>query len=262
MARQIEEMAAPKRRVFLSTEWRDLVMLNYQVQPELLAPYVPRGTELDSFDGQTYMSLVGLRFSQTKMFGSLGVPFHMDFEEVNLRFYVRRGAGEEDRRGVVFIREIVPLHAVALVARFVYGENYLRLPMRHSVADGNNSVSIEYQWRWRGRWQAEWNRLYADADGSAIRPAEGSIEQFITEHYWGYARQRDGRCIEYRVSHEPWRVSPASLAGFKGDPDRLYGTDLGRILKRPPDSAFIAEGSPVLIFRGQPIDPAPAYSGS
>ncbi|MGH9684569.1 MAG: YqjF family protein [Candidatus Acidiferrales bacterium] len=251
MSNQSEEKADAKRRVFLSTEWRDLVLLNYEVQPDLLAPYLPQGVELDSCDGKTYISLVGLRFAQTKMLGRLAVPFHTDFEEVNLRFYVRRRSDQEMRRGVVFIREIVPLHAVAQIARTVYGENYLRLPMRHSTSNGNSPISIEYQWLF----QTQWNRLYADADCQPSLPAEGSIEQFITEHYWGYARQREGRCVEYHVSHAPWRVCSASLAGFKGDPDRLYGPNLGHILKRPPDSAFVADGSPVLIFRGSQISP-------
>ena len=251
MSNQSKKGLAPEPRIFLSTEWRDLVLLNYEVPPDLLTPYVPPGVELDSWDGRTYASLVGLRFAQTKLFGQLAVPFHTDFDEVNLRFYVRRRSDEELRRGVVFIREIVPLHAVAQIARMVYGESYLRLPMRHSISNGNSPISIEYQWRLH----SQWNRLYADADCQPSLPAEGSIERFITEHYWGYARQRDGRCVEYHVSHAPWRVCTASFAGFKGDADRLYGPNLGHILKRPPDSAFVADGSPVLIFRSSQIGP-------
>ena len=135
-------------RVFLWAEWRDLVMLNYEVDPGLLRDYVPRGTELDSFRGGTLVSLVGFRFLRTKLFGVLPLPFHSNFDEVNLRFYVRRRASDgDDRRGVVFIREIVPKRAVAMLARLAYGENYSCYPMRHRVTSDGASKSAEYEWR-------------------------------------------------------------------------------------------------------------------
>src|SRR5258708_33955012 len=100
----IETMQTSRPKpVFLSAEWRDLVMLNYAVDPALLHQYVPSGTALDSFEGKIYVSLVGFRFCRTKMFGAISVPFHANFLEVNLRFYVRRREGSGDRRGVVFI---------------------------------------------------------------------------------------------------------------------------------------------------------------
>jgi hypothetical protein len=109
-------------RMFLSTEWRDLLMLNYEIDPALLQPFLPRGTELDSFEGETYVSLVGLRFARTKLFGSISVPFHSNFDEVNLRIYVRRREGSETRRGVMFIREIVSLPAVTFLAPGIRGK--------------------------------------------------------------------------------------------------------------------------------------------
>src|SRR5271169_3311573 len=123
----------PSRTVFLTAEWRDLVMLNYEVDPHLLEKQVPCGAVLDSFLGKTYVSLVGFRFFRTKLFGRLLVPFHSNFDEVNLRFYVRHIEGGETRRGVVFIAEIVPRQAVATVARLAYGENYICLPMKRQV---------------------------------------------------------------------------------------------------------------------------------
>src|SRR5262249_61320330 len=120
-------------RPFLTAEWRMLAMLNYVVDPAMVADLVPRGTELDSFGGQTYISLVGFRFERTRVRG-LWIPFHSDFDEVNLRFYVRRTAGGEVRRGVVFVREVVPRRAIAAVANAVYHEHYAALPMRHRIA--------------------------------------------------------------------------------------------------------------------------------
>lgn len=240
---------SPTQGIFLSAEWRDLVMLNYVVDPSLLRAHVPPGTVLDSFEGRTYVSLVGFRFLHTRLRGLLPVPFHANFDEVNLRFYVRRKQEDEDRRGVVFIAEIVPKWAVAKVARLVYGENYTCLPMRHHVDMETPHTRVEYQWQLNGNWC----KLRAEARGTPAHPAEGSVEQFITEHYWGYAAQRGGGCMEYHVAHPPWRVWAATAADFEGEASALYGPELAAILQRRPDSAFIADGSPVIVYTGKGI---------
>ena len=236
-------------RVFLSAEWRDLVMVNYEVDAKLLHDYVPPGTVLDSFDGKTYVSLVGFQFRRTRLFGALPVPFHRDFDEVNLRFYVRHKEGNEDRRGVVFIAEIVPKWAIAKVARIVYGENYIRLPMKHRVDTTGATVTAEYEWKRSGAW----SKIYVHASGPSAPAADGSLEQFITEHYWGYSKQRNGSSLEYRVTHVPWNVWRSTAAGFEGDATGIYGVELGRVLQRRPDSAFIADGSPVSVLTGRKI---------
>jgi uncharacterized protein len=238
-----------KERVFLSAEWRDLVLLNYEIDPGLVAQYVPRGTGLDSFQGRVFVSLVGFRFLRTKLLGFTPLPFHTNFDEVNLRFYVKRHENGEDRRGVVFIRETVPRFAVAQLARLAYGENYACHPMRHTIPTDGANIAAEYQWRIGSQWCS----LRAEASGAPACAQEGSVEQFITEHYWGYSAQRNGGCVEYRVSHEPWRVWHSATASFEGDAESLYGRELGRVLLRPPDSAFIADGSPVLVFTGRQI---------
>jgi uncharacterized protein YqjF (DUF2071 family) len=238
-----------KKQVFLSAEWRDLVMLNYEVDGKLLNDYVPPGTVLDSFDGRTYISLVGFQFRHTKLFGSLRIPFHVDFDEVNLRFYVRRKEGNEDRRGVVFIAEIVPKWAVAQVARLAYGENYMCLPMKHCVNANGASKTAEYAWQFNGAWC----KLHAHASVAPAPAEEGSLEQFISEHYWGYSSQGNGHSLEYHVSHTPWNVWTSTGAGFEGDASGLYGLELGKVLQRRPDSAFIADGSPVIVFAGNKI---------
>ena len=229
-------------RVFLSAEWRNLVMLNYRVDPAILKKFVPRGTELDSFQGATYVSIVGFQFLHTRIFGVVPIPFHVNFDEVNLRFYVRRREGSEVRRGVVFVKEMMPRRAIAQVARWSYGEKYFACPMRHTISR-TEFPSAEYEWKFRGEWCA----VSAAASSAAFLPAAGSLEQFITEHYWGYSTKRDGRYAEYRVSHVPWRVWTASQAHFKGDGDALYGAGFGDYLSRPPNSAFIAEGSEIQV---------------
>lgn len=224
--------------MFLSAEWRDLVMLNYQVSPDLLTGYLPRGTELDFFNGVTFVSLVGFCFLGTRIFGSCAVPFHSSFDEVNLRFYVRRRFGSEWRRGVVFVREIVPRRLIALIARLAYSENYIYCPMRHRISCEVGRKIAEYGWRFNGRW----SRLSATVEGLPSYPLKGSLEEFITEHYWGYSAASSSRSVEYRVSHAPWRVWGSESARFEGDGIEIYGNRLGQIVNGIPDSALIAEG--------------------
>jgi uncharacterized protein len=245
---ELTQMCHP-RTVFLTAEWRDLVMLNYEVDPRLLDKYVPRGTVLDSFLGRTYVSLVGFRFCRTKLFGSFAVPLHSNFEEVNLRFYVRRKEGNENRRGVVFIAEIVPKRAVAMLAHLLYRENYICLPMKHHVDADGSKKAVKYQWQVKN----QWCQLTAQAMGAPGLPREGSLEQFITEHYWGYSNQPGGRSSEYHVSHVPWRVWLSTTSGFEGEAAGLYGFELGQILQGRPSSSFIADGSPVAVFKGRKL---------
>lgn len=224
-------------------------MLNYEVDPALLHQYVPRGVELDVFDGRTFLSLVGFRFLHTKLLGVLAVPFHTNFDEVNLRLYVRRREGQENRRGVVFVRELVPRLAIACLARLAYGEKYDSCPMRHQITRTETAISAAYEWRFGG----QRFRLDAQASGTPDYVAENGLDNFITEHYWGYSARADGTSIEYRVSHERWRIWTAAKSGFDGDAADLYGSDLAEILRRPPDSAFIAEGSAVVVHNGRRI---------
>lgn len=231
--------------VFLTAEWRSLVMINYAVDPDLLARHLPRGVELDLWQGEALVSLVGFRFLRTRVLG-FAIPFHQDFEEVNLRFYVRRRVGEGWQRGVVFIREIVPKYMIALVARVAYNEPYIGLRMRHRIPPPGQGGTFEFGWHFRKIWCV----LGAETTGEPVPLAAGSPEEFIFEHYWGYTRQRDGGTTEYQVEHARWRVWQTSRAWATGELGALYGAEFGEALLQPPRSSFVAEGSPVLVRRG------------
>ena len=237
---------------FLTAEWRFLAMLNYEVEPQALRSYLPYGTELDTWQGRTYVSLVGFLFLDTRLLG-LPLPFHRNFEEINLRFYVRRKVADGWRRGVVFVKEIVPRWAIATVARVVYNENYVARPMRHSLQRDDNEPyalrpdsQLEYSWREAGQWQS----LRVTIAGAAAPLVPGSEAEFITEHYWGYAAQRDGGGVEYQVEHPPWLVWQASAATFECDVARVYGARFVEPLQTSPASAFVAAGSPITVRRG------------
>jgi uncharacterized protein YqjF (DUF2071 family) len=218
-------------------------MLNYSVDPRLIAPLVPPATELDFENGETYLSIVGFLFLETRLLG-VPIPLHRDFEEVNLRFYVRRKSADTWRRGVVFIRELVPRRAVALVARACYGENYVALPMKHQIEHVGLNLKVEYSWR-RG---SEWESITMNATGDPQTIPAGSHAEFITEHYWGYTSLRNG-CGEYRVEHPRWKIWNADAFEFNADASALYGEQFVETLSGPPRSAFIADGSPITVER-------------
>ncbi len=195
------------------------------------------------------MSIVGFVFNDTRVSG-FRIPFHVNFEEVNLRFYVRRRTRDEVRRGVVFIKEIVPKTAIALVARLAYNENYVAMTMKHRHAlwkgRSGQGIEVEYSWRSRGRW----NNLGLKAAGEPEMIAPGSEQEFIAEHYWGYSVQRDGGTVEYRVEHPRWRAWRAGECWFDCDIEGIYGPEFRDSLTATPCSAFLAEGSEVTVFKG------------
>ncbi len=236
-------------RAFLTAQWRHLLMINYAVDPALLRPRVPRGVELDSWLGITYLSLVGFLFQDVKVMG-LSVPFHRDFEEVNLRFYVRRRGPEGWRRGVVFIKEIVPRALIATVARVCYNEPYQAMPMRHQIDLENGALRrgglVGFYWFEHKRL----NLMSARLGGSPSLPEAGSVEEFITEHYWGYTAQRNGGCKQYQVEHPRWPVWPAGDPVVDCDTALIYGPEFEQPLSEAPLSVFVAEGSAVSVGRG------------
>jgi uncharacterized protein YqjF (DUF2071 family) len=241
-----------KSSPFLTAEWRNLILLNYHIEPALLQPLVPPGTELDLWNDQVYISLVGFMFLHTRVAG-LAIPFHTDFEEVNLRFYVRRKTGMNWQRGVVFVKEIVPRFSIAAVADLIYGEKYSSLPMRHTLKAAGQTLcehdQVEYSWKLHGKW----NHLGVQITDSPQYALPGSEQEFITEHYWGYTAQHTGATMEYRVEHPSWRLWPVSETFLDCDASLLYGPRFANSLVGKPASAFLAEGSYVAVYPGSPL---------
>jgi hypothetical protein len=269
---------------FLTANWRYLAMLNFVVDPALVAPLVPPGTELDFENDETFVSVVGFLFLDTRLLG-LPVPLHRDFEEVNLRFYVRKKSADTWRRGVVFVRELVPRRAIALVARAFYGERYLALPMKHQIEHvaesafggqllqnqrrpdrkitnrrswatqpigsigclpGAKRVDLTLNVAYSWRRGRKWESLKMSANGEPQTIPAGSHAEFITEHYWGYTCAGAG-CSEYRVEHPRWKIWNAETFEFRADVATLYGKQFAKALTSAPRSAFIADGSPITI---------------
>jgi uncharacterized protein YqjF (DUF2071 family) len=230
-------------------KWRYLAMINFEVDPSVLRSHVPRGTTLDERDGRHFVSLVAFLFLDTHL---LTVPafFHQNFEEVNLRFYVRRMIGRESRQGVVFIREMVPLPLVAAVAKLTYNEPYRTVPMEHTIVDTDGELqSVEYLFGApRDRC-----RVTVHVDGVPRDIDRGSEEEFLSHRGWGYTRQRDGGTIEYAVDHPRWRVWPGAQHELEGPLEEFYEQPFASILRGPCVSAFVADGSAVSVHMPERI---------
>lgn len=233
-------------KTFLQAEWRKLAMANYVVDPKLLQPYLPGKTEVDLWNNNCYVSLVGFMFLNTKVIG-FKVPFHTDFEEVNLRFYVRFKENEVWKRGVVFIKEIVPKPALTFVANTVYGENYETMPMAHSWILEADEQIIEYKWRKRDRCHSFKVRTGIEL----LEISEGSEEEFITEHYWGYTKIKNNKTSEYGVEHPRWNIYRTLDYNIDVDFGNVYGENFSFLNNINPHSVFLAEGSLIEVKSGR-----------
>lgn len=227
---------------FLKAEWRKLAIANYVIDKNILMPYVPAGTELDLWEGKCYISLVGFMFKNTRLLG-IKIPFHVDFEEVNLRFYVKRFENGAWKRGVVFIKEIVPRPALTFVANTVYKENYETMPMEHEWIEQQAYRTVSYKWK-KGK---QWHAIKVQASLEKLEIAPQSETEFITEHYWGYAKVNPQKSNEYEVKHPRWDVYQVADYQIDVDFEMVYGNSFSFLNTMEPTSVMLAEGSEITV---------------
>ena len=227
---------------FLTAEWNDLAMINYEIEPKILEKHIPKGTELDLWNGKCYISLIGFMFENVKVLG-LKIPFYVNFEEVNLRFYVKRLEDGIWKRGVVFVKEIVPKHAITIVANTLYNEHYETLKMKHSRTENDTSKSFRYEWKKDNKW----NSIAMTTHKTAIPIERKSATEFITEHYFGYTNYNKEKSIEYAVTHPRWQQLVVTDYAIDVDFENIYGNDFMFLQDLIPTSAFLAIGSKITI---------------
>lgn len=227
---------------FLKARWENLIMANYAIDPDLLKPFLPAGTELDLFDKKAWISLVGFMFRDTRIF-SIPIPFFGTFVEVNLRFYVFRREGNSIKRGVVFISEVVPHKSVVWMANILYKEHYEALPCRNTIKEFGDEKSVRYEWQKAG----EWYSIKVDADTAQSEMPVGSLEEFIFEHYFGYTRIDTGKTEEYKVAHPRWKVNYIKNYNISCNFEKMYGSRFKWLQNLQPNSVFLAEGSEVSV---------------
>lgn len=227
---------------FLTAEWNDLLIINYEIDSKLLEKYVPKGTELDLWNGKCYISLIGFMFENVKVLG-IKIPYHVNFEEVNLRFYVKRFENNEWKRGVVFIKEIVPKRAITIVANTLYNEHYQTLPMRNARTTDGNNLKFKYEWKINEKW----NAISTNTKKELLPIEENSEAEFITEHYFGYTKSSNQKTIEYEVTHPKWQQLEVINYNIDVDFKLVYGNEFAFLQNLKPVSTFMAKGSEITI---------------
>jgi uncharacterized protein YqjF (DUF2071 family) len=224
---------------FLKARWENLAMINYAMDPDVLKPLLPNGVELDYFEGKTYVSLVGFNFNKIRV---LGVPLPMrPLEGVTLRFYVKREVGNEVRRGVVHISEIIPSKMVALSANLLYRQRYKVRRATHQHIFNPADKKVVYKWRINKKW----NRICVQAMSDAICMKDNSMEEFIFDHYYGYTKLNGKRSLEYKVDHPRWMINYVKDFDLHCCFQNLFGDSFKILDKISPHSIMLAEGSDV-----------------
>jgi uncharacterized protein YqjF (DUF2071 family) len=226
---------------FLKANWENLIMANYEVDPSILKPFLPKGLELDFHNDKTYVSLVGFMFKKTSLFG-IPIPFFGSFEEINLRFYVRRVEGEEFKKGVVFINETVPFKIVALLANKLYKEHYISIPTKNTI-DVAEHKHINYQWKMKDKW----NSITVQSAINKDKIAPSSIEEFIFERYYGFTKLSPSSTQEYRIHHPKWMTHKILNNNIDCDFGTMYGAAFSNLNNQAPSSIIVAEGSQVSV---------------
>jgi len=227
---------------FLTANWKNLALFNYEVEREILEKYVPTGTEIDLWNNKCYVSLVGFMFKNTKVLG-LKIPFHTNFEEINLRFYVKRFENGEWKRGVVFIKEIVPKKAITLIANTLYQEHYDTKKMKHKIIENKDTNNFIYQWKN----DKKWNTIEIETKKYPSKIEVDSEAEFITEHYFGYTKCDENTTFEYEVTHPRWEELEVLKYNVDIDFEKTYGTDFGFLENQKPNSVFLAKGSKITV---------------
>ena len=227
---------------FLNARWENLIMANYAVDPFVLLPFLPKGVELDTFNGKAFVSLVGFMFKDTRLF-KMPIPLLGTFEEINLRFYVVRKEGNGWKRGVVFINETIPFKPVAWVANWLYKEHYISIPTKHTWNINDQNKEIIYEWKVG----ADWNHIKVNASNNKLPMEEGSVEQYIFEHYYGYTKVDNNTTQEYRVNHPRWETNKINAYEINCDFGKMYGKEFEFLNNEQPDNVIMAEGSEVSV---------------
>ena len=230
-------------KVFLKAKWENIIMANYQIEPELLLPFLPKGVSLDLYQGKAYVSLVGFMFKNTKLF-DVPIPFFGTFEEINLRFYVVRKEGDELKRGVVFINETIPYRLVAWIANKLYKEHYTVVPTKHQLIKTSESNHIQFEWLL----QKKWNSIAVDFDSKTESMKTDSLEKFIYEHYYGYTKINEHQTEEYQLRHPSWKTHKINDYNIDCDFEAMYGKSFSILNQTKPTAVFIAKGSDVAIY--------------
>ena len=235
------------QKVLMTARFSEVVAVNFQIDPKVLAPRIPKGLELDFYKGETYVSLVAMMLRDVRVWG---IPIHIatGFEELNMRFYVRRKDGDGYQRGACFIKDYVSSGAAAWILGSLFKADFHKIKMKHDntgfADDGESVPSVDYRWKVGDHW----NRLRIKARSKVQKTGSDTKVGFILNHNNEYS-SRKGKTLEYRATHPTWTVWDAAQANFTCDVKTLFGQEFEKPLSKRPASVFVASGSDFTIYK-------------
>ena len=231
-------------KVFLRSNWLRLASANYIIEPHLLDKYIPKGTVLEEHNGKHYVSLVAFRYSQTRLL-NIQVPFHTNFEEINLRFYVKRKiAPHVWRSEVAFTKLFFPKTALTFVAKHIYKENYETKRMRHNWSENDRQLLTSYGLK-KNRWHDF--ELMTEKESNVIDAH--SSEAFFSKHYWGTSQINDNSCTIYKIEHPEWKVFRVNDWKINFDFNKVFGSEFKHLTDNKPESVYLYDGSEVVVHK-------------
>lgn len=225
--------------VFLTAKWNNLINITYAVDPEILLPFLPEGLSLDIIDGKAFVSFVAFEFNNVRVKG-FKIPFHKNFPEINLRFYVNKNG----KRGVVFIKEFVPKFFVAFIAKTIYNEPYSAIRMRNTLENSANMILVKHSFCV----QNQWFNISVTAEKKSSIPSSESMEHFFKEHDIGFGKDKNNKTLEYLVEHPVWEIYPNAKVESTICFEKIYGKKWAFLDSEKPFNILLAKGSEVKVF--------------
>jgi uncharacterized protein YqjF (DUF2071 family) len=229
---------------FLRANWLRMASANYEVDPVILKKYLPFGTELEAHNGKHYVSLVAFRYCQTRLL-NVPIPFHRMFEEINLRFYVKREVQPGVWRSeVAFTKLFFPKTALTLVAKYVYKENYETVKMLHEWKEDDKHLITNY-----GLKNGDWHNFDLVTSKEAVPVLPGSDDEFFLKHYWGTSQINSDSCTLYKIEHPEWQKHVVMDSEINFDFGSIFGEEFAHLTHTEPDSIQLFDGSEVIVYR-------------
>lgn len=235
----------PSGRPLMLQKWGRLLFMHWPVAAEPLGALLPRGVELDLYQGQAWIGVIPFTMWGVRASFLPPIPGTASFHELNVRTYVRAGGVP----GVWFFSLDASSRLAVHAARLAYHLPYYsaRMDLRQegetisyrSVRTHRNAPPARFEATWRQQ-----------APLPESRP--GTLQHFLTERYCLYT-ERWGRIFRGRIHHPPWPLREARLESLASTMVESHG------LPTP-------QGEPLLYYADQlavqiwPLEARPVFS--
>ena len=224
----------PNQRVVMYQNWSKILLLHWPVPVEMLRPLIPESLEIDTFDGQAYVSLVPFTMNGIRPRGFPSVKHVSDFHEINVRTYVVHNGVP----GVWFFSLDAANRMAVKLAR-----TWFHLPYHHASIDLTQERDrITYTSIRKGEKSIECQLKYL-ITGAPIPTPPGSLNNFLVERYILFTEYK-GRLMSGQVHHVPYPLQTAKLESL----EESMVQSVGVVRAESAPIVHYAEGLNVEIF--------------